>query len=104
MPAPTVACSIDALLAIDARLLDAPGLKQHLVDLAAARSQLAAAEADAVAEFDARGCCVDDGMVNARSWLSHHTGLPRAVAGGRVLLAKRLRRMPHMAAALRQAR
>jgi len=100
MPAPTSACSIDELLAVDPRLLDAAGLKRHLVDLAAARSRLAAAEADAVAEFDARACYVDDGMVNARAWLAHHTGVPRAAAGGRVLLAKRLRRMPHMAAAL----
>src|SRR4051812_46650031 len=103
MPAPIAMCSIDSPFALDARLLDAVGLKKHLVGLAAARSRLAAAEANAVAEFDARGCCVDDGMVTARSWLSHPTGLPRAVAGGRVLLAKRLRRMPHMAAALASA-
>jgi hypothetical protein len=92
--------SIDALVAVDPRALDAAPLRQHLVELAAARARLAAAEADAVAEFDARTGYVDDGMVNARSWLAHHTSVPRAFAGGLVLLAKRLRRMPQMAEAL----
>jgi hypothetical protein len=100
MPAPTADVSIDALVDVDVRALDAAELKQHLLELASARSRLAAAEADAVAEFDARGCFLDDGMVNTRSWLAHHTGVPRVAAGGRVLLAKRLRRMPEMASAL----
>jgi Domain of unknown function (DUF222) len=100
MAASIPAASIDALVSVDPRVLDAGELKQHLVELAAARSKLAAAEAAAVAEFDHRGCCVEDGMVNVRSWLAHHTGVPRAVAGGRVLLAKRLRRMPAMTDAL----
>src|SRR5262245_52784909 len=100
MPALSAAGSIDALVSVDPWMLDAVELKQHLGQLAAARSTVAAAEAVAIAEFDHRGCCVDDGMVNTRSWLAHHTGVPRAVAGGRVLLAKRLRRMPRMAGAL----
>ena len=100
MPASTAADSIDALLVVDVRALDTEALKRHLVGLAAARSRVAAAEARAVAEFDQRGSCVEDGMVNTPSWLAHHTGVPRAVAGGRVLLAKRLRRMPEMADAL----
>src|SRR5262245_44603646 len=100
MPALSAAGSIDALVSVDPWMLDAVELKQHLGQLAAARSTVAAAEAVAIAEFDHRGCCVDDGMVNARSWLAHHTGVPRVVAGGRVLLAKGLRRMPRMAGAL----
>ena len=100
MPAPIPAASIDALVSVDPRALDAAGLKRHLIELSAALSKLAAAEAAAVAEFDHRGCCVDEGMVNVRSWLAHHTGVPRAVAGGRVLLARRLRRMPAMTDAL----
>ena len=99
MPAPTVARSIDALLAVDPAL-DAAGLKEQLIELSRARARLDAAESDAIAEFDQRGDCVDDGMINTRCWLAHHTGVPRAVAGGRVLQAKRLRRMPEMADAL----
>src|SRR4051812_27522474 len=71
-----------------------------LAELARARACLDAFEATVIAEFDARGGFVDDGMVNTKSWLAHHTLIPRAVAGGRVLLAKRLRRMPLMADAL----
>jgi hypothetical protein len=55
MPAPIAAGSIDALLSVDSCQLDAAELRQHLVELAAARSTLAAAEAVAIAEFDHRG-------------------------------------------------
>ena len=75
-------------------------MKEQLIELSRARARLDAAESDAIAEFDQRGDCVDDGMINTRCWLAHHTGVPRAVAGGRVLQAKRLRRMPEMADAL----
>src|SRR3954449_13418250 len=89
MPA---SCSVDAI--------DAAGLKARLVKLARARARLDAIEAETIAAFDARGVFVDDGMVTAKAWLAHHTLVPRAVAGGRVLLAKRLRRMPLMFDAL----
>ena len=80
--------------------LDVDALKATLVELGRARARLDAAEAAVIAEFDSRGCCVTDGMVSTRAWLGHHTGVARAVAGGRVRLAKRLRRMPLMADAL----
>ena len=67
-----------------------------------ARALLEAAKAETLVEFDQRGCYVDDGMVNVSSWLAHHTGVSRTVAGGRVKLAKRLRRMPVVTEALRE--
>ena len=81
-------------------LLDVAELKSRLVELGRARARLDAEEAAVIAEFDSRGCCVEDGMVNTRAWLGHHTGVARVVAGGRVRLARRLRRMPLMADAL----
>jgi hypothetical protein len=93
--------SFDALLDDDPGALDAAGLKANLLDFARARARLDAAEAATMAEFDARCCFVDDGMVNTKAWLAHHTGIARAGAGARVLLAKRLRRMPLLFDALR---
>lgn len=100
MHALTVLRSIDALVDDDPSLLDAAGLKANLVEFARARARLDAAEAATIAEFDHRGCCIPDGAVNTKAWLAHHTGIGRATAGARVLLAKRLRRMPAMADAL----
>jgi len=98
--APTPARSIDALLADDPGALDVAGLKANLLELAVARARLDAAEAATIVEFDQRGGFLDDGMANTRSWLAHHTGIARNVAGGRILGAKRLRHMPLMAQAL----
>jgi hypothetical protein len=92
--------SIDALVDVDPAALDAAGLRAHLVELGRARARVDAAEAMAIALFDEQVGYLADGMVNARAWLAHHTGVSRAVAGSRVLLARRLRRMPLMAAAL----
>jgi hypothetical protein len=91
MPAPCV---------VDPGVLADEALKATLVELGRTRARLDAEEAAVIAEFDQRSCCVDDGMVNTRAWLGHHTGVARAVAGGRVRLARRLRRMPLMADAL----
>src|SRR3954452_4170049 len=92
--------SIDALIAGDPDALDNTELKATLVSVARARAQLDAFEARVIAAFEGRGGFVDDGMVSVKAWLAHHTLVPRAAAGGRVLLAKRLRRMPLMADAL----
>ena len=62
MRAPTVVTSIDALLEVDPRLLDAAELKAHVVELGRARARMDAAEAAAVAEFDQRGCWTIAGM------------------------------------------
>ncbi|MGH9185048.1 MAG: DUF222 domain-containing protein, partial [Acidimicrobiales bacterium] len=99
-PALGDAGSIDALVGLDAAALDDSELKAALCDVARARARLDATEATLIAEFDQRASYVGDGAVNTRAWLAHHTGVARAVAGARVLLAKRLRRMPVMAAAL----
>ena len=104
MPTPTAARSIDALIADDPAALDLPGLKANLLDFAVARARFDAAEAATIAEFDQRGAFLADGQVNTRAWLAHHTGIARNVAGGRILTAKRLRRMPLMAAALADGR
>ena len=98
--APVSVRSIDALIGDDPGALDGAELKQNLLDFARARARLDAAEAATIAEFDARCCFVEDGMVNTRAWLAHHTGIARATAGSRVLMAKRLRRMPLLAEAL----
>ena len=100
MGAPAVGGSIDVLVSVDARVLGDDGLRTHVKDFASARARLAAAEATAIAEFDDRGLAIVDGAVNTPSWLAHHTGEPRAVSGGRVKFAKRLRHMPLVAAAL----
>jgi hypothetical protein len=89
------------LRGIEPAALDDPGLKDLLLQVARLRASLDAVEAAAVAEMDRRGCFVSDGAVNAKGWLAHHTGISRTVAGARVRLAKRLARMPSMAAALR---
>ncbi len=86
--------------AVDPRALDDADLKLLLCDLGRARARIDALEAAAIAELDARGCYVTDGAVNAKAWLAHNTAVSRVVAGARVLLAKRLRRMPAMAEAL----
>ncbi len=104
MLVPTAARSIDALLADDPATLDVGELKANLIDLARARARFDVAEAATIAEFDRRGCCVADGALNTKAWLAHHTGVPRATAGARLLLAKRLVHMPAMAAALADGR
>jgi hypothetical protein len=86
--------SIDALLAEDPGALDTAELKANLLEFARARARLDAAEAATIAVFDERAGFVADGMLNTRAWLAHHTGIARAAAGSRVLMAKRLRRMP----------
>ena len=93
--------SIDALIDDDPSALDAGELKANLLEFGRARARLDAAEAATIAAFDERGCFVGDGMVNTRAWLAHHTGIARAAAGSRVLMAKRLRRMPLLFDALR---
>ena len=100
MLAPPIVRSIDALIADDPAALDVAGLKANLLEFGRARARLDAAEAATLYEFDQQCGFVDDGMVNTRSWLAHHTGIARAVAGGRLHTAKRLRQMPLMAAAL----
>jgi hypothetical protein len=97
---PTSTSSIDALLADNPRALNNAELKAQLIEFKRARARLDAAEAATIAEFTLRGCCLSDGMVTAKAWLAHHTGIARAVAGSRVRLAKRLHRMPVTAAAL----
>jgi hypothetical protein len=81
-------------------VLDDDALKATLVELGRARARLDAEEAAVIAEFDQGAVFLTDGAVNTRAWLAHHTGVARAVAGGRVRLAKRLQRMPLMADAL----
>ena len=84
--------SIDALWSEDPRALDDGDLRERLLECGRLRAQLDAAEAGLLAEFDTRGCFLLDGAVNTPSWLAHHTGIGRERAGGRVQLAKRLRR------------
>jgi len=91
---------LDELRSVEPGALDDPALKDLLCQLGRVRAGLDALEATAIAEMDRRGCYLTDGAVNTRVWLAHHTGVPRAVAGARVRLAKRLVRMPVMAAAL----
>lgn len=105
MPAlPSSLESIDALIEDDPRALDDGGLKRSLLQFAAARAALDAAEAATIAEFDARSCFVLDGMANTRSWLAHQTGVAREIAGARLNLARHLRRMPLTAQALAEGR
>jgi hypothetical protein len=97
---PETAAGIDALVALDPDALDDAELEAAVCEFARARARLDAAEAAVIGELDQRACYLDDGALTARAWLVHHTGAAPAVAGGRVLLAKRLRRMPVIAAAL----
>ena len=64
------------------------------------RAALDAIDGAAIAEMERRGCFITDGAVSTKTWLAHYTGITRAVAGSRVRLAKRLSRMPFLAAAL----
>lgn len=100
MLAPAPVRSIDALLEDDPSALDDSELKANLCDFASARARLDAAEAATIAEFDGRNAFVDEGAIDSRAWLAHHTGVSRKVAGSRVWLAKHLRSLPLMLVAL----
>ena len=96
-----VALSIDALVAVDDCFGMDPGeLKARLHAFKSARARLDAAELAAIREMERAGYYTADGAVGTRAWLAHETGAARTVAGRRVHLAKRLRRMPATAAAL----
>src|SRR4051812_1731540 len=97
---PVVCCLVGEGLMPAPCAMDNRELREELLKLARERAQLDAREAEVIAEFDARGLYMDDGMVTTKAWLAHHTMIPRALAGSRVLLAKRMRRMPLMAGAL----
>jgi hypothetical protein len=96
--------SIDALIADDPDALEDGELKANLHAYKAARARLDAAEAATLLEFDQRCLFVSDGAVNTASWVAHHTGVARAIAGARLALGKHLRRMPLMAEALAAGR
>ena len=74
--------------------------KELLRDIARARNVLDALEAEAIHRLDSMGWYLDDAAVSAKAWLAYRTGIPRAVAGARVRLAKRLRRLPLLAEAM----
>ena len=93
--------SVDALLDTDAGAIDDAELKDLLRELVRLRGRLDAVESSLIGELDHRRCYADDGAVSAKAWLAHETGIARGAAGARVLLAKRLRRMPQTAEALR---
>jgi hypothetical protein len=93
--------SIDALVASDPAALDDAELRELLRDLQRARAMVDATEAAAIVEFDSRGLFTSDGSANTPSWLAHHTGEARAVAGSRFQQAKLLRRFPVLHDALR---
>jgi 5-methylcytosine-specific restriction protein A len=95
---------MDELIALDPDALTDAELAVALEAFARSRARFDAAELAVIAAFDRRGGYLLDGAVNTRSWLAHETKAARAVAGGRVLLAKRLRRMPAMATALAAGR
>jgi hypothetical protein len=88
------------LRSIEPGALDDAALKDLLRELAQVRAVVDRVEAAAIAEMDHRGCFLTDGAVNTQSWLAHYTGISRTVAGARLRLAKRLARMPIIAAAL----
>jgi hypothetical protein len=93
--------ALSSLLAeVDLGVLSRDELREGLRAFGRVRSMLSAAEARWLAEFDGRCAYAADGAVNTAAWLAHHTGASRAIAGGRVLAAKRLKRMPLMADAL----
>jgi hypothetical protein len=81
--------------------MDWPALRQHLLELARARSMVEAAELAAVGTMDRCGYFVLDGAASAKAWLTTHTKQAGPIAGSGVRLARRLRRMPRMEEALR---
>src|SRR3954451_10034142 len=58
--------------------MDNRELREELLKLARERAQLDAREAEVIAEFDARGLYMADGMITTKAWLAHHTMIPRA--------------------------
>jgi len=97
-------CSIDALVELDPDVLDNGEVKAALVAFAEAHATFQASHLAMIATFERRGLWLTDGMVNAKSWLMHHTGAAGDVAGAQVWLSRRLREMPLMAAALAEGR
>ena len=91
---------LDELRSVEPGALDDAELKALLCEVARVRAALDAIDGAAIAEMERRGCFVTDGAVSTKTWLAHYTGITRAVAGSRVRLAKRLSRMPLLAAAL----
>src|SRR3954465_4675781 len=88
------------LLGDDPRTLDDDGLKAHLRELVAVQARVDAAVLAAGVEFDQRNLSVTDGQLDTRSWLAHHTGTARKIAGATVWLAKRIRYMPAFTTAM----
>ena len=91
---------LDELRSLEPGALEDAELKALLCEVARVRAALDAIDGAAIAEMERRGCFVTDGAVSTKTWLAHYTGITRAVAGSRVRLAKRLSRMPLLAAAL----
>ena len=83
--------AVDAVLAEDPHTLSGPELAGRLVALEREIARLMSAQLAALAVFEARRDFVDDGAVNAASWLRHHCRLSPGDASSRVRMARRLR-------------
>ena len=93
-------CECDALLTTNPDTLGPEAIRVFLHTLARARRAIDALELAALSRFDSMGWHLDDAALTTKTWLAHETGESRAVAAGRVRLAKRVRQLPLMADAL----
>jgi len=88
------------LQSVDPRTYDTEALAGLVRATAMLRSTVTALHLGAVGEFDVRNGFVADGQTDIRAWLTHYTGVSRPAAGSQSFLARRLRRLPLVAAAL----
>ncbi|MGH9138730.1 MAG: DUF222 domain-containing protein, partial [Acidimicrobiales bacterium] len=92
--------AIDTLAGTEWSHVDDVGLGEVLVHLHRCRGGLAAVEAAATAAFDGRRAWSVDGSKSAAAWLARRCNTAAGATRGQVRLARRLRWMPHTAAAL----
>ncbi len=95
-----LAHAVDVVQKVDSSLLGDEALTEAITELHRLQARIASAEAELVGAWDARRVWAGDGSKSGGAALAHRCMLPRAVAHGKVRLARRLRSMPLTAAAL----
>jgi len=91
---------VEELLTANPAGLDDDSLNERLEQLIAVGERIEAARLRTVGEWDARAMWAYDGAGNGGAWLAAKGQMGRSAAGGLVRAARRLRTMPHTAAAL----
>ncbi len=92
--------AIDSLLAVDPNTLTDNELHDHVTTIQRQRHRMAAAAAQAISAWDQRMVWADNGAGSAAVRLANDTSAAPSSTGIEIKRARRLRTMPHVAAAL----